>query len=228
MYSNGDATCPNLITVVPAIDNYDAINTVYQAHEIDHGTPTGEAIQAVLADSALSMATADPTVFVLATDGAPYSCSGAEGKASSVAAVETAFTAGVRTYVIGVGSDVDLDDEHLTDLANAGLGTTSGADEMFWRVNDEAGLVDALAAIVTGTISCDIALTNGSINTSSPDIYCDGSSVALNGTPLPCNDPNGWVPIDETHIRLQGSACDELTMSGGSVTATFPCGVVLF
>lgn len=233
MYSGQSDTgvaCPNLVTVNPALDNYDAINTIYQANEPDHGTPTGESINAVVANSALSMSNAEPTIFVLATDGAPNACSGTgvDGKPASVAAVQAAHDIGIRTYVIGVGSDVDLDDAHLTDLANAGLGHTSGPDEMFWRVNDEAGLTDALMTIVGGTISCDIELTNGSIDTSIPGVYCAGSSVALNGTALPCDDPNGWTAVDSTHIRLQGTACDALLATGGGVTATFPCGIVLF
>lgn len=233
MYSGQDGAaeaCPNVVTVAPAINNYDAIDAVYGPAGTDHGTPTGEAIETILANSALSMSTADPTVFVLATDGAPNGCSGTgvDGRPSSVAAVQHAFEMGIPTYVIAVGSDADLDDDHLTDLANAGLGTTSGPDEMFWRVNDEAGLVDALTTIVGGTVSCDIELTNGSIDVSNPDVYCAGSSVVLDGMTIPCDDANGWVATDATHIRLQGTACEALLEGGGNVSATFPCGVVLF
>ncbi len=229
-FSDDFPVCPNMELVNPALNNYAAINTVLSAGELHAGTPTGESIQAVLANPSLAMSTPDPTVFVLATDGAPNGCAGVRtnGKPASVAAVTDAFEVGIRTYVIGVGRSSDLDDDHLTDLANAGLGAPSSADSMFWRVTDDASLIAALQTIIGGTVSCDIELTNGSIDTSNPAAYCAGSSVLLNGNPVACEDPNGWHAVDATHIRLQGTSCDELTATGGEVTATFPCSIILF
>lgn len=229
-FSSGGATCPALQIVDPALNNYDAIDAVYTRNGTIPGTPTGEALEAVIANSALSMSTPDPTVFVLATDGDPNGCAGIDvmGKPRSLAAVQSAYSMGIRTYVIGVGTASELDGDHLTDLANAGIGAAASASSMYWRVADEASLIAALTTIVGGTISCDIALTSGSIDITDPTAYCAGADVQLNGNPVPCETADGWHAVDATHIRLQGTSCDELTATGGTVTASFPCGIVLF
>ncbi len=46
--------------------------------------------------------------------------------------------------------------------------------------------------------------------------------------PLACEDPNGFTLVDSSHIKLQGTACDQLMMTGGSVTASFPCAAIIF
>ncbi|HKP56429.1 MAG TPA: hypothetical protein VJV78_06910 [Polyangiales bacterium] len=68
-------------------------------------------------------------------------------------------------------------------------------------------------------ISCEIEL-NGTILL---DRACEGT-VKLDGMALPCDDPDGWVPTDERHLRLQGRACEQLRASkDGLVEADFAC-----
>jgi hypothetical protein len=68
-------------------------------------------------------------------------------------------------------------------------------------------------------VRCDIQL-NGSILL---DQACDGK-VRLDGVELGCNDPNGWMPIDERNIRLLGNACDKLrSATDSAIEANFAC-----
>ena len=218
--------CPQLTEVQAMVSNYAAIRDAYQAAEPIDETPTGDSIDAVL-DGWLATPDrpTDPTIFILATDGEPDRCeelNPQNGQAEAIASVERAHDAGIRTFVISVGSDVSM--SHLQDVANAGLGLAAGGDADFWVAGDDAGLRDALTEIIGGELSCTVELDARLQDVSDA---CMGS-VTLNGRELTCDDPDGWRVVDEDTIELQGDACDELkTSPGASLSATFPCGVVL-
>ncbi len=218
--------CPLITWVDPALDNYDAIATVYGPADPIEETPTGDAIWSVLERiGSVPDPDLDPTIFVLATDGEPDRCeqlNPQNGQAEAVAAVEDSHAAGIRTYVISVGRDIS--ESHLQDVANAGLGHGSGdPDAPFWVAGDDVGLRDALRDIVGGVLSCRVDL-DGTIDT---DMACSGT-VELNGRAIPCDDPNGWRVVDEDTIELQGDSCDELQSGvGATLEARFPCDVVL-
>lgn len=220
---NAVGECPRLETVLPAIDNHGAIDTVYGPARPADDTPTGDAVDGVLN---LITSVPDPTddsiIFILATDGEPDRCEELDpqnGHAESIAAVDRAFDRGIRTYIISVGEGA-VSAAHLQDVANAGVGTMGAP---YWVAGDDAGLRDALRAIVGGELSCVVTL-EGRID---PSMACTGI-VQLNGRTIPCDDPNGWRAVDENHIELQGDACTEAqTRSGATLTATFPCDVIL-
>ena len=218
--------CPIITSVPPALNNYDAIAGIYNPADPIDETPTGEAIERVLADYlSIPDPDPDPAIFILATDGEPDTCAEPNpqnGQATAIAAVEHAYSEGVRTYAISVGRDVGM--RHLQDIANAGLGRGAGdPDAPFWVAGDDAGLRDALRMIVGGVLSCTIDL-RGNIDTS---MACSGT-VRLNGMVIPCDDDNGWRVVDENTIELQGDACDTLQDGpGATLEATFPCDVIL-
>ena len=230
MYSGRESLpiteCPILTTIPPAIDNSAAIESVYSGADPIADTPTGDAIDSVLNDlMSIPDPDPDPTIFIVATDGEPDRCEELNpqmGQAEAVAAAERAFAAGVRTFMISVGEGT-VSAGHMQDMANAGLGAGAGGTAPYWVAGDDRGLRDALSEIVGGVLSCDITL-NGSIDLADA---CTGT-VELNGVALPCDDPNGWEAVDATHIRLLGTACDMLTGdSGATLTASFPCDVVI-
>jgi hypothetical protein len=218
--------CPMVTTVAPAPDNYAAIADVYGNAEPIEDTPTGDSIDRVVEDLGLNDPDMDenPVVFVLATDGEPDRCEELDpqnGQEEAIAAVERAYTLGIRTFVISVGEG-ELSAEHQQDIANAGLGRQPGdADAEYWVAGNDQTLRDALTSIVGGQLGCEIAL-NGRVQDGNP---CLGR-VSLNGDQLECNGEDGWELIDDRHIRLLGAACDELK-SGGDVylDVSFPCGV---
>jgi hypothetical protein len=222
--------CPLITWVEPALDNYDAIATEYVVDDWIDETPTGESIDDVLARVVnVPDPSSDPTIFILATDGEPDTCEAPNpqnGQAESIAAVERAYDAGIRTFVIAVGNDVG--ETHLQDVANAGRGMPQGTScplgSCYFRPDDNDGLRETLRDIIGGQLSCVVTL-EGMIEDISQ--ACVGT-VALNGTPLACDTPNGWRVIDSTHIELVGEACTILQNTPGvTLTATFPCGIIL-
>lgn len=225
LFSGNDEMCPILTTVPSALSNYGPIADVYNDEEIRSETPTGDSLEQLL-DEVLGAPDRNdnPTIFILATDGEPDTCAQPNpqnGQPQALAAVERAYENNIRTYIISVGTDIS--ESHLTDMANAGLGRSGGPDADFWVAGDDAGLRDALGEIIGGALSCTIEL-DGRIDVAAA---CDGR-VELNGNPLPCNDPDGWTAVDESHIELRGEACDRLTMSmNATLRATFPCDVLV-
>jgi hypothetical protein len=218
--------CPDL-RVVPALaDNYGTIRGVYTTLRPGGATPTGEAIMGTLSRlSEIVTVTDEPTIFVLATDGEPNRCADITdttgGRAASLAAVQSAFGMGIRTFVISVGADVST--MHLQELANAGVGASaSDPPAMFWLATDTTSLGAALDTIIGSVASCSIELV-GRID---PTMACMGT-VTLGGVPLECDDPDGWRAVDETHIELTGASCDELQSGGGVLEAVFPCEVII-
>jgi hypothetical protein len=226
-----DPPCPMLTTVDPALDNFGAINPVYQGADPIEDTPTGDAVDAVL-DRVLSIPDPgpDPTIFILATDGEPDRCEQGdpnphpEAHAETISAVERAYGRGIRTFLIDVGNEVAP--AHKQDVANAGIGVMPGEpDAPYWTVTDDRGLRDALGAIIGGTLSCEVTL-EGELQ--DLEEACRDGVVELNGRTIPCDGMNGWRVVDSTHIELVGSACTELMSTPDVVlVATFPCGVVL-
>lgn len=217
--------CPMVTTVAPAADNYAAIAAAYRGAEPIEDTPTGDSIDKLVNDLGFTDpdATVNPVVFVLATDGEPDRCEELDpqnGQQEAVDAVKRAFQSRIRTFIISVGSEIS--EAHQQDMANAGLGRgPSDPPAEYWRAGNDQSLRDALTSIVGGQLGCEVALS-GKVQSGNA---CMGK-VMLNGDPLTCDDPNGWELLDENHIRLLGTACDELKMSDDVfLEVSFPCQV---
>jgi hypothetical protein len=225
--SNGQPTCPIVTSVSPAIKNYAAISDVYKMASPIGDTPTGDAIDKIVAG--LPMPAPDqqagPTVLILATDGEPDRCeelNPQNGQAEAVAAVQHAFEAKIRTFIISVGTEVST--THQQDVANAGVGHKPGEPNApYWRAGDDATLRSALTEIIGAQVSCDVTL-KGAVQSDGGD-PCDGH-VELNNVPLDCKGKDGWQLVDPTHIRLLGKACSDFkTQPMALVNARFPCSV---
>ncbi len=225
MYTSA-SSCPRLVTIPAAFDNYTAIQTEYARQRPANGTPTGDSISAVLGMlDTLAPVRTDPTILILATDGEPDTCEDGDdevgGRRESIAAVTAAFGMDIETFVVSVGTGVAM--THLQDVANAGLGRSgSDPDAEFWVATDAAGLVTALETIIGGVTSCALEL-DGMID---PTAACSGEVRFSGDPPLTCG--TDWRAVDATHIELLGAACDRLQMTGDTLSATFPCGVIIF
>jgi hypothetical protein len=227
MYTNESSPsgCPDLLTVPCAIDNYATIQADYTTRGPGGQTPTGESVSAVLSMiDTLAPVRTDPTIIVLATDGEPDTCADGNdevnGRIMSVNAAMDAYAAGVRLYVISVGTDTAT--SHLQEVANAGVGMpVSSGTAPFWVATDTAGLRDALTMIVGGVLSCTVQL-EGMIDVAQA---CSGT-VTLGTDTLACG--TDWRAVDSTHIELLGAACTRLQTTMDELSATFPCGVVIF
>ena len=228
LYNNpqGDGPCPVVDTIGPQLDAQDEITTVLDASGPDGDTPTGESL-----DLALQTLQEDdwngPKYLLLATDGEPDTCEIPDPqkgmqtdmvRSRVVMAVQAAFDANIRTFVISVGDE--LTDDHLQDVANAGQGVGMGEpDAEFYRALNPDELVTAFNDIISGVRSCEIELPSELMEQFAPS--CE---VTVNGDPYAFNDPNGWQLNDPTHIELLGNACTAIQQ--GLVAIEMQCTCV--
>lgn len=218
----GDRVCPLLtgLDEVPnALGNFAKIRDVYAAAQPVDDTPTAESLAAVT-DKLAALPADGPKVIVLATDGEPDTCEDpdAHNADTNRLAVETArasFAAGVRTYVLSVGTEIA--ETHLQDMANAGAGVAAGgANAPFFRANDQAGLKGALQSILNDARSCSFHL-DGKLDTR----VVEKGTVLLDGQPLVHGtdftiDANG-------DLVLSAARCDTVKSGTHAVSAEFPC-----
>jgi len=227
--SNGGSaggTCPMLQEVAPARDNQPAISTLLFANQPSGDTPTAESIDRVTAGfPGPDPDKPRPRIIVLATDGNPDTCVDADAhdlasQMKSEASVQAAYAAGLQTFVLSVGDEVAL--AHLQKLANAGQGVPlDTGTEKYYVANNPAELVDGFAQIILGVRSCVLNL-NGAI---APGGESEGI-VTLNGAVLEYG--SDWIMLDGDTMELLGAACDMwLTVADVTLTAEFPCGVVV-
>ncbi len=194
------------------------INTFYRSQGPSGGTPTADALREVYDAMIASPPPDGPQILILATDGEPSGCSNT--RAGVVAEVQRGYAlGGIRTYVISVGTAVGM--SHLEDVANAGLGiapATRPSAPAFVATNT-ANLQAAIEGLIRGEISCELE-TSGNIDR---DVACFGD-VRLSSRSLTCEGADGWSWVDSTHIRLNGTACNELRSNpDATVTGEFPC-----
>lgn len=221
---NGDEgpQCPMLTEVAPALDNYDAIDAVYDPADPIDETPTGESL-ALVAATLADFPEPGPKAIVLATDGEPDTCATPnpqEGQPESIQAAQDAFAAGISTYVISVGEEVGED--HLQDVANVGVGKEIDDPNPapFYIALDAGDLITAFEAIIGDFTSCEIPI-EGIVELAEA---CEGT-VMLDGMALTC--PDDWTMLDESTIVLVGDACDTWKDGGShAVGASWPCGSV--
>lgn len=219
----GGRECPVITETAPALDNYQAIAATWDASQPEDETPTGESIAAVTPTLVM-----DPTegnkIIVLATDGEPDTCAEPNpqnGQDESVDAAAAAFAQGVRTYVISVGNEVS--DQHLQDVANAGVGVGGGdPDAPFYKADDAQALADAFADIVDGVRDCKLNL-DGTVSEGGED-QC---TVYVNGEVVPFGDDDGWQLNNPGEVELVGDACDAIQNGEVQVSIKCACGVVV-
>lgn len=226
MYSSLDGEeggmCPMLTEVPPALDNFDAIDAIYDPADPLDETPTGESL-ALVAGTLEAFTEPGPKAIVLATDGEPDTCAQPnpqEGQPEVIAAVQAAFDAGVSTFVVSVGNEVGA--SHLQEVANAGVGKAID-DPMpapFYVALDAGDLIAAFDEIIGGFASCEIPI-DGIVEL---EQACEGT-LLLDGVELMC--PVDWNMLDATTIELLGDAC-ELWKDGQphGMAASWPCGAV--
>ncbi len=246
MYSNPTKNaCPELVGVSYGLNNYAAIDGVLRPAGTNPDTPTGESILGVagitdagLVDGGLAAldAKGGEKLILLVTDGDPDTCENPnandaplnpvevqKAKDVAVSAVQRAFAAGIKTYVLAIGNEVS--EAHQQEMANAGLGLNpdAGAVAAFFRPADEAQLIAQINAVITGARPCKYTL-NGTVQ---PGFESQGT-VLLNGAVLPFGDPNGWRLSTPSEIELVGAACQTVkTSANASLSASFPCGAVI-
>jgi hypothetical protein len=225
--------------VRPALGNLTKIQGSLPDIQPGMFTPTGPALDWVY-DNLIDAQGPDDRgaaqVVILATDGEPNSCGGGgmgmgmgrgnqnNGGAAqtnyqpSIDAVNKGTMKGATTYIISLADSTGPFHDHLQQLANLGNPAAAGMAPLYEPASPDQ-LAANLETLAGAAVGCDIEL-NGAIFL---DQACNGT-VTLDGKPLKCNDPNGWAPIDERNIRLQGSACKAVMQKNDSIVeAKFTC-----
>jgi len=221
-----------------ALNNFTAIDSLLRPASVDDDTPTGPAIRTVVGLSEdggvsdpkgfASVVTTAPKVLVLVTDGEPALCGESNpsdpGKAAVIAATQATFAQRIRTYVIAIGNQSAAGLAHFKAVANAGQGKDPATGDAGAILPSTPGqLVDALRNVVLDARTCTFVL-NGQVP---PGLESLGT-VTLNGAVLPYDNTEGWRLQNPSTLELVGNACTTLkTTANASLTATFPCGVVV-
>jgi hypothetical protein len=223
-YSTSDGECPHVQEMAPQLDAADEIAAELAALPL-RDTPTGESLEIIL-DTLLEDTWDGDKFMVLATDGEPDTCAIPEPhtqneidetRGAAVAAVERAYGEGVRTYVVSVGTDIAQ--EHLQDLANAGVGNDPGdPDAPFYQALDQQALIDAFDAIINGLRECKFDLDKPL--TTDQALLCE---LTINDVLIPYDDPDGWSLDGDMSIVLTGSACQAIQEGMVVVKMTCAC-----
>jgi hypothetical protein len=237
-WPSGVGACPLLSSVGVMINNYTAMNSVYaDAAPIDN-TPTAESVMGVvgfndagtLLDGGFAkLTTPGPKILLLATDGDPDTCAAPNSNGTqaprdfTVWATTRTYDAGIKTYVLSIGADID--EAHQQSVANVGLGFNADAGDAapLFRTSNRQQVLDALNQIILGVRSCKFTL-NGAVVPGTEAL----GSVTLNGAPLGLNNPNGWKLSSPTEIEITGTACTTVkTSPSAKVSVRFPCGAIV-
>jgi hypothetical protein len=221
-------SCPILTKVPVALNNFAAIKAKYTASDPGGDTPTGEGLASVAADLSAYEASG-PKFVLLATDGEPDSCAAPNpqtAQAEVIKAARAAYEKGVRTFVIGISSEIS--DAHLQDVANAGAGLPVGGDTVenrnapFYHPTDASSLADAIDTVMNEMRTCVFHLGN------TVDVHSAATGhVVLDGMPLKFQDPNGWRLNSSTDLEVLGKACDRIRADAKEIQISFPCAAVV-
>jgi hypothetical protein len=225
-----EGPCPIMNVVAPALDNYGAIQDVYGDLVPLDETPTGAALESALT-TIRQVHEGGPKIIVLATDGEPDTCARpnpngtAQARVASLLAVQAAFDAHVKTYVVSVGGEAvgnPQAENHMHQLANAGVGMAPDAEPAapLYVALEPSELVDAFDDIIGGVRTCTFTL-DGTVTEGG-----EGGRVTLDGDELDWG--TDWHLLDEHTLELLGDAC-EAVMAGGehTVEAYFTCEAIV-
>jgi von Willebrand factor type A domain len=218
-------TCPRVLSLEPKKDNYAAIDAIYSSEPLGGSTPTDKALQAVVAhlpSAGMTMldAKVNPTIVVLATDGEPNDYCGdnpfRDVKPAVITAVQQLVAANIKTYVISLAGDDQNLTQHLIQVAQAG-----GTGKPPFVPTNRDQLVETFRQIIGPDAACEFTLVGGV----KQGMECMGK-LEINGSPLACNDDNGWRLTDAQTITITGTACDAYKADATAVLhAEFPCEV---
>jgi hypothetical protein len=220
LYS-ADSPCPRLYnTAAREMNNFAQVQQLIDSQQPNGNTPTPGAIdQSVASFAANPPPAGSPPIIVLATDGLPNTCNGEPSENESVTAAKNAYTAGIRTFVLGIAG---VADGFLQNMANAGQGVQAGMpNAKYYTANSPQELKDAFQQIIGGVVSCEFSI-NGMVDPS----HAQDGTVTLNGSTLTYGQD--WELVNGNTIRLVGQACENLkAATNPQLKASFSCGAVI-
>ncbi len=211
----------NTVLVPVAQNNAMAINTAIAGVMPGGSTPTRTAINNAVTYLNGNGDT-NPKYILLATDGLPNCAPGGGNTQNSdamgaVTAIANALTAGIPTFVVGIGNTGAA--ATLTMMAQAG-GRPTAAAPFYYQVNSGADLVAALSTISGSVRSCTFQLGSKPPDPTNVKVQADGVTVPPSAT-----DGWGFNP-GITAVILTGSYCQHvLDGTTQDVQVLFGCGI---
>lgn len=213
----------DLESVALATGNYTAIRQRYNKLTPTGGTPTADAIAAVVAVAATSDLTGGPKILVLATDGEPGACAPRSGAATTEVEreVELAFAKRIQTFVVSIARETNA--AHMQRVANLGAGLPADAVEPapYYTADSQEELALAFTSIIQQVPRSCVFSLNGEVDAAE----AGEGEVTLAGRELVYNDPDGWVLAKPDQVEIVGAACEEIRAGEEDLDITFPCSV---
>lgn len=222
--SGGPTGCIlDMESVAIARNNYKEIRQRYSQIGPTGGTPTGEAVRAVVANSLASDLSGGPKILVLATDGEPGTC----GETSELPTtfveneVAAAFDDGMKTFAISIDTGTNL--THMQRVANLGVGLAADADPPapYFTAETQEELALAFATILEELPRSCVFSLNGEVDPAK----AEEGTVVLAGEDLTYEDPDGWVLPQVDQVELVGASCDQIRAGEEDLDISFPCSV---
>ena len=227
-------TAPSTVDISPALGSANRLLGLFTSSMPLGGTPTSEALS-VAAQHLLTLRTATAArALILATDGAPNcnqnlqpaTCvctsppqTGAPNcddgsfcldDVRTVNVLRNLFAQRLPTYVIGLGSQLNVFASTLDAMAVAGGVPRQGIGARYYSVSNQSELTDAFARITSQLTRCTFLLNGLSPN--------DTFVLQVDSVTVP-EGPGGWEWLDRANgeLALHGSACDR---AAGGATAS--------
>lgn len=230
---------PSIVDLSPAIGNASRLLGLFSSSMPIGGTPTSAALS-VAAQHLLNLRTATAArALILATDGAPNcnenlnaaTCvctsppqTGAPNcddgsfcldDARTVNELRSLFSQRVPTYVIGLGSQLNMFASTLDAMAVAGGVPRQGIGARYYSVSNQSELTDAFARITAQLTRCTFLLNGLSPN--------DTFVLQVDSVAVP-EGPGGWEWLDQANgeLALHGTACDRAA-NGATASVLVDC-----
>ncbi len=213
-----DSRCGPGQVSVPCGDNTaNQIRTRINLLSANGGTPTGESLQAANDYQGLHDESRNNFV-VLLTDGMPTCPNGGGSDVTqqdmdlALQAVQDLHAAGIDTFVIGLGEDLNnTNPDLLNQMAEAGGRPRSGPDK-YYKANSLSDLQEALQDISGMVIGCNLSLDSVP---EFPDwlwvFFCDENGENCEAKPRDKNHVNGWDYDPRLNqVNFYGPMCDQL------------------
>lgn len=198
-----------------------AWQSYWMTHQPLVGTPLAGALEVV--DQELTAANRPGNTAVLILTDGEITC--VPGHADPVVTIEDFRARGISTHVISVAG-MSFVPGSSGPVFNDALAAAGGSGTAL-NPTDTAQLVDAIPRVLDATAQvagCDVTLDGGMLT--NLDDACQRGDVAVDGTPIACDDTDGFQVVASDEIRLFGDACEKLQATG-RLTAVFPCDLVV-
>ena len=217
--TNGGNQCaPSTADVPVGASTATAISAKLMATTPNGSTPTADTIDAAV-KYLQGVTDGNAKYILLATDGEPNSCSGGgDDAAGAEKAITAAATAGISTFVVGIGTTGGAQTT-LNAMAVAGKQAQAGATS-YYPVTSQAALETVLKNVTGQIVSCSYALQTAPANPDLVDIQEDGMTIPRDQT-----HTNGWdFGPGDLSINFYGAACSNLQNgSVSNVGAVYGC-----